>query len=457
MMADNPQSKSWSSNYLFLLASIGSTVGLSNIWRFTYLAGENGGGAFVLIYIISLLVMGIPILAAELLIGRRGGKSMVGTFRILSQKEGLNASWKYFGWVAMIGVFLILSFYCVIAGLTLDYTVTSLFGILNNLDSTSAVQYYNDLLNDPLRVMLSQFVFVAANIWIVAKGIQDGLERSISWMTPALFIILVALVIYAMFAGEFIAGISFLFSPDFTKITPAVVLAAFGQAFFSLGIGVGVMLTYGAYMPRSSSIIRSATIISFSDGIASILAGLAIFPIVFKYGLSPAEGPGLIFMTLPIAFGKMPGGGFIGAMFFLLLVFAALTSSISLLESIISHLEEKSKIGRRKLTIYAGIILWLVGLGTVFSFNIWSGFTPLAFIKPLEGKTIFGIIDYFGSNLLMPLGGILMAVIAGWLLPIQSVREELAIKDELLFSTWRFLIRFVAPVTVAAIFISNLG
>jgi NSS family neurotransmitter:Na+ symporter len=457
MMADNPQPKSWSSNYLFLLASIGSTVGLSNIWRFTYLAGENGGGAFVLVYIISLLVMGIPILAAELLIGRRGGKSMVGTFRILSQKEGLSTSWKYFGWIAMTGVFLILSFYCVIAGLTLDYTVTSLFGILNDLDPTSAVQYYHDLLSDPLRVMLSQAIFVAANIWIVARGVQDGLERSISWMTPALFIILVALVIYAMFAGKFIAGMSFLFSPDFTKITPGVMLAAFGQAFFSLGIGVGVMLTYGAYMPRSASILRSATIISFSDGIASILAGLAIFPIVFQYGLSPAEGPGLIFMTLPIAFGKMPGGGFIGAMFFLLLVFAALTSSISLLESIISHLEETSKIGRKKLTIYAGILLWFVGLGTVFSFNILSAFTPLAFIHPLEGKTIFGIIDYFGSNLLMPVGGILMAVIAGWLLPTRSVREELAIKDEFLFTTWRFLIRFVAPVTVAAIFISNLG
>ncbi len=455
-MSDGSQSKFWSSNYLFLLASIGSTVGLSNIWRFTYLAGENGGGAFVLVYILSLLVMGIPILTAELLIGRRGGKSMVGTFQVLSQREGLGSSWKYFGWVAMIGVFLILSFYCVIAGLTLDYTITSLFGVLNDLDSSSAVKYYNDLLSDPIRVMLSQFVFVAANVWIVAKGVQDGLERSISWMTPALFIILVALVIYAMFAGEFTVGVAFLFSPDFTKITPGVVLAAFGQAFFSLGIGVGVMLTYGAYMPKSSSILRSATIISFSDGLASILAGLAIFPVVFRYGLSPAEGPGLIFMTLPIAFGKMPGGGFIGAMFFLLLVFAALTSSISLLESIISHLEETSKLGRKKLTIYAGILLWLVGLGTVFSFNIWSGFTPLDFIRPLEGKTIFGIIDYFGSNLLMPIGGILMAVIAGWLLPLPSVHQELALRDERLFAIWKFLVRFVAPATIAAIFISNL-
>ena len=304
--------------------------------------------------------------------------------------------------------------------------------------------------------MLSQGIFIAANVWIVAKGIQDGLERSVSWMTPALFVILVALVVYAMFAGQFVQGLSFLFAPDFSKISPTIVLAAFGQAFFSLGIGVGVMLTYGAYMPRNSSILKSAAIISFSDGFASILAGLAIFPIVFQYGLSPAEGPGLIFMTLPIAFGQMPGGGFIGALFFLLLVFAALTSSISLLESIISHLEETMELSRKKITIYAGILLWTIGLGTVFSFNIWSDFTPLDMIKPLKGKTVFGIIDYFGSNLLMPVGGILMAILAGWIIPKASSRDELDIKQAWVFNVWRFLIRFVAPATVAAIFISNL-
>ena len=209
-------------------------------------------------------------------------------------------------------------------------------------------------------------------------------------------------------------------------------------------------------MPPNSSILRSAAIISFSDGLASILAGLAIFPIVFQYGLSPAEGPGLIFMTLPIAFSQMPGGGFIGALFFLLLVFAALTSSISLLESIISHLEEVSGIGRKKITIIAGILLWVIGFGTVFSFNILSDFTPFSIIKPLHGKTIFGIIDYFGSNLLMPVGGILMAVIAGWIISKSSSREELNIKEDWVFAIWRFLIRFVAPATVLAIFISNL-
>jgi NSS family neurotransmitter:Na+ symporter len=455
-MSDKASPKVWSSNYLFLLASIGSAVGLSNIWKFTYLAGENGGGAFVLIYLVSLITMGIPILAAELMIGRRGGGSMVSSMQELSKRDGISRHWKMFGWVAMMGVFLILSFYCVIAGMTLDYTITSLIGELNNLNSTSAVSYYNDLLASPVRLMLSQFAFVAATGWIVAKGVQGGLEKSTSWMTPALFIILGALVIYAMFAGDFSQGFHFLFNPDFSKITPEVVLAAFGQAFFSLGIGVGVMLTYGAYMPRTSSILKSSIIISLSDGLASILAGLAIFPIVFKYGLSAAEGPGLIFMTLPIAFGQMPGGGFIGALFFILLFFAALTSSISLLESIISYLEEIWRVGRIRITIIASVLLWVVGLGSVFSFNIWADFTPLDMIKPLAGKTIFGLIDYFGSNLLMPLGGILMAVIAGWLISKEVSKNELQLKDDRLFLLWLFLIRFVAPAAVLLIFISNL-
>lgn len=456
-MSEPIASKTWSTNYLFLLASIGSTVGLSNIWRFTYLAGENGGGAFVLIYILSLVVMGIPILAAELMIGRRGGKSMVGTLQILAKRDGISSAWKYFGWISMIGVFLILSFYCVIAGWTLDYTVTSLFGLLNDLDATSAAEYYNNILASPGRMMLTQGLFVLATAWIVAKGVREGLERSTSWMTPALFIILVALVFYSMFTGEFLKGLSFLFYPDFSKITPTVIMAAFGQAFFSLGIGVGVMLTYGAYMPASSSILKSAAIISFSDGFAAILAGLAIFPIVFQYSLSPAEGPGLIFITLPIAFAQMPGGGFIGALFFLLVVFAALTSSISLLESIISHLEEVLKLSRKRITIIAGVLLWLTGLTTVFSFNIWADFTPLDMIKPLAGKTLFGLIDYFGSNLLMPIGGILMAILAGWVLTKKASHNELRLQNESLFMVWRFLIRFVAPAALSAVFISNLN
>ncbi len=454
-MDEQRPATTWSSNYLFLLASIGSTVGLSNIWKFTYLAGEHGGGAFVLVYLISLLVMGIPILGAELMIGRRGGKSMVGTLHVLAQRDGLSPRWTLFGWVSMVGVFLILSFYCVIAGWTLDYTVTSFAGMLNDLDATGAVNFYQQLLDSPVRMMVGQGVFVLATTWIVALGVQEGLERSVSWMMPALFVILVLLVGYAMVTGEFVQALRFMFAPDWSYVSANTILAAFGQAFFSLGIGVGVMLTYGAYMPRTTHVLRSAAIISFSDGLASMLAGLAIFPIVFQYGLSPAEGPGLIFMTLPIAFGEMPGGGFVGALFFLLLFVAALTSSISLLESIVAHLVATTRFSRVRISVIAGVLLFVVGLGTVFSFNYWKEFTPLSF-GPLQGKNFFGLLDYFGSNLLMPVGGILMAVIAGWLLPPAVAREELLNPKQLHFTVWRILIRFVAPAAVAMIFVSNL-
>lgn len=447
--------KTWSSNYVFLLASIGSTVGLSNIWKFTYLAGENGGGAFVLVYVLVLAVLGIPILAAEMVIGKRGGKSMVGTLHVLHLKDGLASQWKWFGWVAMITVFLILSFYCVVAGWTLDYTVTSLTGQLAALTKESANGFYEDLLANPWRMMLGQGVFVLATTWIVAQGIQDGLERSIGWMMPTLFVILLGLVVYAMIFGEFATALRFLFQPNFSKITPQVFLAAFGQAFFSLGIGVGVMLTYGAYMPPGTNVLRSAAIIAFSDGFASMLAGLAIFPIVFQYGLSPAEGPGLIFKTLPISFSEIPGGGFIGSFFFLLLFFAGLTSSISLLESIISHLEETLPFSRARITWVAGALLWVVGLATVFSFNHWKSFYPLGFVAPLKDKTIFEVIDYFGSNLLMPAGGILMAVMAGWLLPTQSVQADLRIAAGQ-FQIWRLIVRWLAPLAVAWLLIYNL-
>lgn len=448
--------KTWSSNYVFLLASIGSTVGLSNIWKFTYLAGENGGGAFVLVYLLVLAILGIPILAAEMVIGKRGGKSMVGTLQVLHRRDGIARGWVAFGWAAMITVFLILSFYCVIAGWTLDYTVTSVAGFLNHLNRDTATTFFSTLMASPGRMMIGQGVFVLATTWIVAKGIQEGLERSIGWMMPALFIILLGLVLYAAVFGEFSAALRFLFQPDFGKITPRVFLAAFGQAFFSLGIGVGVMLTYGAYMPAGTPVLKSAAIIAFSDGLASMLAGLAIFPIVFRYGLSPAEGPGLIFMTLPISFGEIPGGGFIGAFFFLLLFVAALTSSISLLESIVSHLEETLPFTRARITWVAGGLLWLIGVASVLSFSYWKTFYPLGFLAPLQNKTIFEVIDYFGSNLLMPLGGILMAVMAGWLLPQRDVQADLLISGRVQFRVWRFIVRWLSPLAVAALMIYHL-
>jgi NSS family neurotransmitter:Na+ symporter len=305
-------------------------------------------------------------------------------------------------------------------------------------------------------MMVGQGVFILASVWIVALGVKAGLERSINWMMPALFMILITLVVYAAVTGDFRRAVSFLFTPQFDLISPKVILAAFGQAFFSLGIGLGVMLTYGAYMPAKSNALSSAVIIAFSDGLVSVLAGLAIFPIVFKYGLSPAEGPGLIFMTLPVAFKAMPGGGIAGAFFFVLLFFAALTSSISLLESIISGLEERLPYSRKKITVVAGVLLFLLGLGTVFSFNIWADWKPLSPVGVLSGKNFFEVIDYISSNLIMPMGGILMAVIAGWVLKSKDTKAEMKLRYPGVFYVWLFLVRFIAPLMLGLVFISNL-
>lgn len=453
---NSDSSKSWTSHSLFILASIGSTVGLSNIWKFTYLAGENGGGAFVLVYILSLLIMGIPILAAEMMIGKLGRKDFAGTMEVLAERNQLHQRWKSFAYTGMTVVFIILSFYCVIAGWTADYTISSIAGLLNNADAKAAQNFFNSLMSNPVRMMIGQGFFVVVTTWIVALGVKDGLEKSINWMMPALFIILVALLVYSAITGDFSRALSFLFLPQFDLITPKVILAAFGQAFFSLGIGLGVMLTYGAYMPEKSNILSSAVTIAFSDGLVSVLAGLAIFPVVFQYGLSPAEGPGLIFMTLPVAFKEMPGGGFAGSFFFILLFFAALTSSISLLESVVSRLEEKLHYGRKKITVVAGALLWILGLGTVFSFSIWSGWKPFAPLGILTEKNFFEVIDYICSNLIMPVGGILMAVIAGWILNKKISEGEMKLKNPFIFQIWLFLVRIIAPGFLALVFITNL-
>ncbi len=448
--------RNWSSRYVFIMASIGSTVGLSNIWKFTYLVGENGGGAFVLIYLASLIFLGIPVLTSEFMLGKLGGRSMVGSFALLSQKEGLSRHWQVFGWVSMITVFMILSFYCVIAGLTIDYTVSTLAGSLSAGSAEEAVSYYNDILSNPLRLIVFSGSFVLFTTAIVARGVGAGLEKSTRWMMPGLFVILIGLLIYSGLTGEFVQALRFMLVPDFEKINATVALTAFGQAFFSLGIGLGVMLTYGAYMPREASVARSSVTIALADGLVAIIAGLAIFPIVFQYQLSPAEGPGLIFMTLPIAFGQMPGGNYVGALFFVLLAFAALSSSISLLESVISRLEELYPNSRSRITWIAGTLLWLTGWLTVFSFNVWSDFMPFNGFRPLAGKTVFGLIDYVASNLIMPVGGILMAVIGGWFISKHTSQSSLSLSPSWLFSVWRFLVRYVAPVAVLLIFLSNL-
>ncbi|HIF11320.1 MAG TPA: sodium-dependent transporter [Sneathiellales bacterium] len=449
--------EAWSSRFAFLLAAVGSAVGLGNIWKFPYVTGVNGGGAFVLVYVACVILVVIPILIGELLIGRRGGESPANSMAALAKDENRHSSWEILGWLGIIAAFLILTFYSVIAGWALAYVLETAKGSFENIDATGSREIFDGLLADPLSLGLWHGLFMGITMFVVSRGVKKGLERAVTVMLPSLFVILLVLVGYAAIAGEFKRAFDFLFTTDFSKIDANVILIAVGQAFFSVSVGIGALMTYGAYLPRDVSIPKMSCVIAAADTLVAVLAGLAIFPIVFAYGLEPGEGPGLIFVTLPIAFGQMPGGTFIGTLFFVLLAFAALTSSISLLEPTVSRLVEQRDWKRVPVTICAGVAAWLVGLGSVFSFNNWADFTPLGIFPTFANKTVFDLLDYLATNILLPLGGMLIAIFAGWLMAKKSTLDELGLTDGPVYRVWRFLVRFVSPVAVGLVFLFNLA
>ena len=448
--------RKWSSNLMFLAAAIGSAVGISNVWKFTYVAGENGGGAFVFVYVLAIMFVAFPALVAEFLVGRRGGASVVKTMDNLRATDGVSPMWRYYGQMAALGAFIALSFYSVVAGWTVDYFSRAATVGFSGATAVTAANDLGEMLLSPGRMMVSHAIFLGLTSLTVAAGIRKGLERVLRWLTPALFVLLIALLIYAVIAGDFGAGARFLFIPDFSQLDAGTILMAVGQAFFSLGIGLGVMLTIGAYMDSSSSILKASVIVCVADASVALLAGLAIFPIVFANGLSPAEGPGLIFATLPVAFGQMPAGSVLGPMFFLLMAIAALTSAITIMETIVSVIEDFSSLSRRTIVLVLALLLWIAGLGTVFSFNALADFHPLGFVPAFEGRNIFESLDYIVSNWMMPAGGVLVAVLAGWGLRRAATLDELQMTDGLRYTAWRILVRFLVPVAIALVFVANI-
>jgi len=446
----------WSSGLMFLAAAVGSAVGISNVWKFTYVAGENGGGAFVIVYLAAVAGIALPALVAEFLVGRRGGASVVKTMDVLRDRDGIHRHWRHYGRMAALGAFIALSFYSVIAGWTIDYFWQAARGNFNGWSGGESADALALLFASPGRMVVSQLVFLALTAVTVAAGVRRGLENVLRWLTPALFVILLGLLGYAIVAGDFAAGFAFLFDPDFSRLDAGTVLTAVGQAFFSLGIGLGVLLTIGAYMDRDTSIVRASVVVAAADAGVAILAGLAIFPIVFATGLSPAEGPGLVFATLPVAFGGMPGGGLLGPLFFLLMAIAALTSAITIMETVVAVVEDYSGWSRPRIVAAVTLLLWVAGLGTVFSFNLLADFHPLAFIPALETRTIFETLDYLVSNFMMPAGGVLVSLLAGWGLTRAATRDELGIADGLAYRAWRVLVRYIVPVAIGLVFAVNL-
>ncbi len=446
----------WSSRIAFILAAVGSAVGLGNIWRFPYIAGESGGGAFFLIYIACIVIVGGPILIAELMIGRRGQMSPPNSYHQVARAHGKSGLWKGAGMLGVVAAILLLSFYSVIGGWAVAYLFGTATGALAGVDSATAAGNFKGLLGDPLRLGIWHLVFMGATVWVVARGVKAGLEKAATWLMPSLFVFLLIIVGYAAVAGDFARGMAFLFSTDFSKITGKVVLTAMGQAFFTLSLGMGTMITYGAYLSREVSIPKASGIIVVADTLVATLAGIAIFPIVFASGLEPGSGPGLVFITLPIAFAGMPAGTVIGTLFFALLVFAAITSSISILEPLVSWLEEHKGFRRARVAVTAGILSWAVGLLSVFGYNILSDVHPLAFVSALAEKDILDSFDYIVSNIFLPVGGMLAALFAGWVMSKETVLDELGIKDGPFFRAWRFLARYIAPVAVFVVLVNSL-
>jgi neurotransmitter:Na+ symporter, NSS family len=456
----------WSSRLVFILAATGSAVGLGNIWKFPYITGENGGGAFVIIYLLCIAVVGIPIMMAEIMLGRRGRLSPINTMAALSKDEGLNGGWSLIGWSGVLAGFFILSYYSVIAGWAMAYVVRAADGAFNGLDAAAVQAMFNGLVGDPERVLAWHTLFMLMNMFVVARGVKAGLEKAVTYLMPALFVLLIVLVGYALNTGYFVQGLKFLFTPDFHKliyqcevvagleqceVSGSPVLVALGHAFFTLSLGMGAIMVYGSYMPKKTSIAGSAILIAVLDTLVALLAGMAIFPIVFANGLQPAAGPGLIFQTLPIAFGSMPGGQLFGTLFFILLVFAAWSSAISLIEPAVAWLVENRNMTRIRAASWVGLITWFLGLGTIFSFNIWSGDAYKLF-----GKTFFDLLDYLAANIMLPLGGLLIAIFSGWLMKTASSQDEFAMQPPS-YQLWRRVIRYVSPLAVIAVFLHAVG
>ncbi len=438
-----------------MLATAGAAVGLGNIWRFPFMAGENGGGAFVLLYLAFVVVIGIPIAIAELLLGSRGRASPVGTMLKLSQAEGRSRGWTVIGWLSVGMPLAALSFYSVIASWSLEYLARAALGLFAGLEAESSRQEFAGFMASPLRMIAWHSLFIALTVLAVMRGVRHGLEAVARLMMPGLLLILLLMVIYGITAADFAGAVDFLFRPDFRRVTPAVVLMALGQAFFSLSVGGGYLITYGAYVPAGISLPRAGIQICLMDAGVALLAGLAIFPIVLGHGLPTDGGPGLIFESLPLAFGGMPLGRLLGAMFFLLLAFAAFTSTVSMLEPAVAWLTERRGWPRRRAAPAAAALSWSLGLVVVLSFNVWRDVRPLSGVPLLERLGIFPLLDFLIANLTLPLNALLIAIFTGWLMSRRSQQAALDLGGGWPYRLWLLATRVLAPVAILVILAST--
>lgn len=439
----------WGSRSGFILASVGFAVGLGNIWRFPYVTGENGGSAFVLIYLLCAFGIGVPILMAEFLLGRRAQRSPPFALAAIAQESGRSEKWSWVGKLTILTAFGILMSYAVVAGWVLYYFFLALTGNMLASSSTQSQSAFNNLLADPLALVFWGGVSLVSAALIIAAGVQQGIERAVKVLMPMLFALLVLLMVFNVFTGGMPQALDYLFTPDFSKVDGSTFLAALAQAFFSIGVAMAGMMMFGAYLPKTISIAQSAVIIVAADTVVALLAGLVIFPMVFHNGLDVGAGTGLIFQTLPVAFARMDGGATVGAVFFLLLCVAAITSIVGLSEPVTGYVAERWQLSRRRAT--------LAMFGTLFPFTVISALTFSTWSPVrLAGQSLDYWIEYLPNQVLLPVGGLLIATFAAWRLDRNISASELSFTSEVWFTVWFRLMRFVVVPAVFIILVTGL-
>lgn len=459
----------WSSKAAFILAATGSAVGLGNLWRFPTEAGANGGGAFVLVYILCVALIAAPLLLAETLMGRHGQRSNVASVAMLAEQSGTTKAFSLLAWFGMISGFLILTFYSVVAGWVIYYigsTGSDLLGAIGSGDILAGAYagktpdeiggILGNLFADPGRLIIYHAVFTALTAFVVGRGVHNGIEKAAVWLMPTFFILLAGITIYGAFTGDFAGALEFLFTPDFSKVAdPQVLNSALGQAFFSLSLGGGAMVAYGAYASRDTNLSQTSGYTAFADTSVAIIAGLAIFPVVFAAGMDPAGGPTLVFQTLPAAFNVMPGGAIIAFLFFVLVLFAALTSSVSLLEIAVAWITEKFNASRMLTSAALGFAIFLIGVLPALSFNVLADQKPASFIPFFENDNWFDFLDHLTGRILMPLSGLITAIFIGWFADKKIVNAETGMTGPIL-TIWRLLVAWLCPLAVFAILVLGL-
>ena len=441
--------ESWSGRTGFILAAIGSAVGLGSIWKFPYEVGANGGAAFVLFYLAGLALVVVPLLYAEFAIGRRGGADAATSLARVAMAQGAGARWSALGAFGIVTGLLILSFYSVIGGWTLAYAVDTAFGGLPGRDAAAVQAKFDALLAAPLAMSAYHGLFMAITAAVVWRGVRGGIEAAAKVLMPLLVVLMLAAALYACVEGDLRATLAFLFRFDAGALAPQVALEALGLGFFSIGVGLGLMITYAAYAGAQIRLRQAAIVTVAADTAISFLAGFAVFPVVFAHGLDPASGAGLVFVTLPLAFAAMPGGAIAAFVFFALLAVAALASAISLLELGAALLVRRYGWRRTSATVVLAAACFAGGLATVLSFNLWADWHPLAAQPRFASATVFDLLDHLTSNVMLPLGGFLLCVFAGWVLPASFYAEELRL-GAAGAARLRWILRYVAPAGIAA-------